>query len=385
MAKFLKRMLCLLLAAAMLISLVACSSDTSDDGTTAAAETTEAAEEETTAEAATREVTDLQGNTLTLPTEIESVAITSWMGAFGAFVLLGQIDKVTCMADTSRYAWLRHAYPELEDLPDNGSFNDVNIEELLAGDYDVIISPASASDANEQMQELGMPVYVDGLTTSDADDVFGLSNAELEAVAELTGTEDLLEEYYEWSEAVLNMVAERVADIPDEDRKTVMCVRTSIQEVFGDNIDMGLSITDAGGINVVGDTVDRYGEVDAESIAEWDPDFIFQIIVTQSYDDEMAEYYNEWAADERYSSITAIQNGDVYIMPMGIVQWNGGTDYPLGVLLMAKLMYPDLFEDIDVKEYAEEFYLTFMGYEMDDEDWEIMAPNFNGANTNGIY
>ena len=51
---------------------------------------------------------------------------------------------------------------------------------------------------------------------------------------------------------------------------------------------------------------------------------------------------------------------------------------------MAKLMYPDLFEDIDVKQYAKDFYSTFLDYELTDADWEIIAPQYNGANSNGL-
>ena len=51
---------------------------------------------------------------------------------------------------------------------------------------------------------------------------------------------------------------------------------------------------------------------------------------------------------------------------------------------MAKMMYPEVFADMDVKKYAEEFYQKFLGYTMTDADWKVMAPNFAGAKTTGL-
>lgn len=159
--------------------------------TTAAPETAAPAEED-----ATRTVVDMEGNSLTIPKELKSIAITSWKGAFGAAVLLGQLDKVTVMSDTSRYFWMQFALPQLADIPDYGSFNNVNIEELVKANADVIISPLAAAEANEQMKKLGLPVYVDGITPANADSCFADEYAEIDALAEMTGTEDVAARFY---------------------------------------------------------------------------------------------------------------------------------------------------------------------------------------------
>ena len=106
------------------------------------------------------EVTDLDGNTLQVPEDIQSVVVTSYKGAFEALVLLGRMDLLSGMCDTSRYAWLLQVYPELKDVPDYGSFENVNVEELLKADVDIIFSPTEAPEVNKQMLELGMPVML---------------------------------------------------------------------------------------------------------------------------------------------------------------------------------------------------------------------------------
>jgi len=140
----------------------------------------------------------------------------------------------------------------------------------------------------------------------------------------------------------------------------------------------------APGINVAATAGDRYFTMSAENVTKWNPDFIFQTIVTTPYDSKMAAYYDNWKTDDRFKDITAIKNGDVYIMPMGITQWNGDVELALGVLQMAKIMYPDLFKDIDVKAEAMKFYKTYMNYNMTADDFKIMAPNFTDAKSNGL-
>jgi iron complex transport system substrate-binding protein len=331
-----------------------------------------------------RTIKDLAGNSVTIPAQLHKVAITSWMGAFGAMALLGHIDQVSSMADTSRYAWMRYAYPQLLNIPDYGNFDKLNVEEVLQSNPDIIISPNSAAETNKKMQSLNMPVYVDGITVKDPNDVEATWKNELMGVAGLIGENDKAQQYLDYTDKILDMVKQRVSTIPQDQRKTALVVRTSILEVFANNISCGLCVDYAGGINVAATAGDRYFTTSAENVAKWNPDFIFQTIVTAPYDEKMAAYYDDWKADDRFKDVTAIKNGDVYVMPMGVTQWNGDVELALGVLQMAKIMYPDLFKDIDVKAEATKFYKTFMNYTMTDEDFKVMAPNFKDAKSNGL-
>lgn len=375
MLKKMRKNVALLLAAALLIgSLAGCS------GTKPAAPAQPAAP----AEATTREIIDMAGNTVTIPAEVNKIAVTSWKGAFGALALLGQLDKVTVMADTGRYTWLRQAFPQIKDIANHGSFNDVNVEELLSANADIIISPEQAADANKKMQDLKMPVYVDGVTPADAKSVLAVAQAEINAMADVTGTKDIADAYYKWQNDLLAEIEKRVATIPEADRKTALVVRTTMDEVFCENISLGYGVVLAGGRLATEGINQYYTKVDPEEIVKWNPDVIFQQIVTSPYGDAMAQFYNNWKNDERYKNLTAVKNGDCYIMPMGIVQWSGDIEFAQGVLLMAKMMYPEVFADMDVKKYAEEFYQKFLGYTMTDADWAVMAPNFAGAKTTGL-
>ena len=47
-------------------------------------------------------------------------------------------------------------------------------------------------------------------------------------------------------------------------------------------------------------------------------------------------------------------------------------------------MYPDLFEDVDIKALVNEFYKKFLGLEVAEEDWAVIAPQYTGAKSNGL-
>lgn len=395
----LTRLLALLLAAGMLAGCSGKNAEPADSAESAAVTEESAAAEEiadTEKEEAAEstdgvmEVADLAGNMVQVPVpeELNKIVITSFKGAYGSAVLLGQIDKVTGMADNSKFIWLRHAFPQAANVKNYGSFDEVNIEELLQDSPDVIISPSASAIAFEKMTEVGLPVMIDGIDVEDSSDVFVQSYDEINLIARLTGTTEKANQYFAWADELFDFVEKRVADIPDEERVTVLPIRSDIVQVFGNNCIWGYVVEMAGGINLSGDATEGTGkffaDVDAEQLTKWNPDMMFQINFNGEFTDEVAEIYNNWAKDSQYAGMTALESGDVYLVPKGIDYWNAAIEAPLSVLWMAKIMYPDRFEDVDVKTYAEDFYKEYLGYELDEEDWALMAPQFNGAKANGL-
>ncbi len=143
----------------------------------------------------------------------------------------------------------------------------------------------------------------------------------------------------------------------------------------------------AGGVNVARDCAADSGkffaDVDPEKIVEWNPDMLFVINFTGGLTEEN-DSYQEWASDERYAGVTAMETGDVYLIPTMLEQWDASSQAAIGVTWMAKVMYPDLFEDVDIKALVNEFYKKFLGLEVAEEDWAVIAPQYTGAKSNGL-
>ena len=343
----------------------------------------------------THTVLDLEGTEIEVPVpeELERIVVTSFKGAFPAALILGQVDKIYGMGDLSKYTWLLKALPQLNDIKNFGTFDNVNVEELLAANPDVVIAPARSSETTVKMREVGITVAVDGTGGTLASDAVEASLVledvleEVRLVSELTGTEDRAAEYTEWVTNQLNFVNERVKDIPEDERVRVLPVRNELLQVFDSNYICGKCVELAGGINVARDcaasTGKFYADVDAETIIEWNPDMLFVINFTSGLTEEN-DSYQEWASDNRYAEIPAMKNGDVYLIPTMLEQWDASSQAAIGVTWMAKVMYPDLFEDVDIKTLVNEFYKKFLDIEIAEEDWAIIAPQYTGANSNGL-
>ena len=343
----------------------------------------------------THTVLDLEGTEIEVPVpeELERIVVTSFKGAFPAALILGQVDKIYGMGDLSKYTWLLKALPQLNDIKNFGTFDNVNVEELLAANPDVVIAPARSSETTVKMREVGITVAVDGTGGTLASDAVEASLVledvleEVRLVSELTGTEDRAAEYTEWVTNQLNFVNERVKDIPEDERVRVLPVRNELLQVFDSNYICGKCVELAGGINVARDcaasTGKFYADVDAETIIEWNPDMLFVINFTSGLTEEN-DSYQEWASDNRYAEIPAMKNGDVYLIPTMLEQWDASSQAAIGVTWMAKVMYPDLFEDVDIKTLVNEFYKKFLDIEVAEEDWAIIAPQYTGANSNGL-
>lgn len=336
------------------------------------------------------EIVDLEETPVSVPPpdQIDSIVETSGgKGVLGTAILLGKIDVITGTPGGASSTWLRHVFPQIDQIEDYGRFDNVNVEAVLQASPDAVIAPQRAGEVIEKMRSLGLPVLVDGIEIEDPKDVFRQSYDEIDLMARLTGTQEKAENYHAWADGLLKLVAERVADIPDEQRVTVLPLRQNITQVYGNNCIWGYVVELAGGKNLSGDSTvgtKFYADLDAEQIVEWNPDMIFQINVYGEFTHDVADMAAGWADDKRFSGMKAFESRNVYWIPDGIDPWSAAIEAPLGVLWMAKTMYPDRFSDIDVKNEAEDFYQTFLGYDMTDQDWALLAPQFTGFRPNGL-
>jgi iron complex transport system substrate-binding protein len=115
----------------------------------------------------------------------------------------------------------------------------------------------------------------------------------------------------------------------------------------------------AGGIDLFPEISAYYFEVDPEEIAEKNPDVIIKGTPGGYFLDNSSKFEGLWKeimSRLELANTTAVKNGDVYIISWDVA---GGARKKFGPIFLAKILYPEKFEDLDpyavLKEYLEKY------------------------------
>ncbi|NPV63490.1 MAG: ABC transporter substrate-binding protein [Methanotrichaceae archaeon] len=307
---------------------------------------------------------DNEGVTVTLNAPVDSVA-TLFLGALRPVIHLKAIDKIigvgsNTLARPDNVVEL-HAHPELRGLPGIGTTSDPSKETIVSLKPDAIFGTLHTDKETSKAvsQSTGIPfVYA-----NPSKEVFREENGAFETwrlLSLILGKDEQKrsEELIDYCDEKINEIVEVVSEVPDEDKTRVYIACTSKSGITSTaNVYEPIEI--AGGKNVAEGMAgsDSWGHVDVskEQIIDWDP----EIILITCYSKENWITVDEVLSDPALQTVSAVKNKQVY----NTKGWYAGWDPATGLcecLYMAKLFYPEKFEDLDVEaecnEVLEEFY-----------------------------
>ncbi len=272
---------------------------------------------------ATLTVTDDMGRQITLaknPQRIVSLAPSNTEILFA----LGVLDRVVGVTDVCLYP------PEAQEIPHAGTFFQPSVETIVSMKPDVVFAASLHQEPVEQLDALGIPVVVlDPQTIADI-----LANIRL--VGEAVGREAAAETVVKEIVATLEEVRSRVATVKSEDRPVVFWevwsepIWTAAKATFINEL-----IEMAGGINMAGDVEGTYVEYSFEALLSKDPQVIFY--------GHAVETVEQYLARPKWSNISAVKFGRVYLVDQDVVQ-QPGPRIGLGLLELARHIHPDLWK-----------------------------------------
>lgn len=357
-------------------------------------------EENTTTEDSTEEggehtIIDHAGNEVTLPEEIDRIVVTDTLPLPSVLSLyLDSAEKLVGISPVSMSAakagLLGELYPEILDA-DTSFFenSELNIESLLALEPDLVFYNAQNKELGESLTSAGLTAVAVSVTkwNYNAADTF---DAWMDLLADIfPEEEEKAEAAKDYCEKVEETIQEKTGDLTDEEKKSVFFLFNYSDTALvtsGKNF-WGQYWCDAINAVNVGEEIEAErsnAAVNMEQVYSWDPEIIFISNFTKAMPEDL---YNNTIGDDDWSSVQAVKNEQVYKMPLGAYRtFTPGADTPMTLMWLAKTVYPDLFENVDMTEEVETYYKEVYGIELTDDQVAQMyissADAANGYGTN---
>lgn len=308
-------------------------------------------------------VEDALGRQVAIPDVMDRVAVTCQGGTTHQISVMGASDKITAQPSMAKFPMLFKIFPQFSNVIDGGSFDNVNIEELMKAAPDMIFVGITAEKGNKQLVEAGFDTFTMYIGSADVENQL----KEFMMTGTLLGNPERARQLVDYYNEKVFMVQEMVSKVPEAEQKAVYYVSggkitSASSGVWGDSL-----ITAAGGINVTKEYAAgaKGSEISVEQVMEWNPD----VIVTQKGNGN--ENLEGILGDARITDLNAMQKHQVHQFPIGAFWWDRPSpEAPLGVMWLAKTLYPEYTKDIDLEKETKEFYKTFYDYDLSDGDYD---------------
>lgn len=316
---------------------------------------------------ADRQVTDQLNRTVTLPDHITRAVVLQHQ-TLNLLVQLDAMPQVVGVLSSWQKQlgpnYLRLA-PSLAKMPMPGDLTAVNIESLLALHPQVVfVANYAPAEMIAQIERAGIAVVAISLRREPADQAgkinpvlpdedqaynLGLQDG-IRLIGNVMGRQAQADAMVKDVFAQRAQVAARLQDIPEAQRVRVYMANPDLT-TYGSGKYTGLMMQHAGAVNVAAKDIQGFKQVSIEDVLKWNPAVIF---VQERYPDVVQQILTS----PQWQPIEAVKQKRVYLMPEYAKAWG----YPmpealaLGELWMAKALYPQRFNDIDLQQRVDAYY-----------------------------
>lgn len=379
--KHITRIAALMLAALFALSLIGCNSNAQiqSEQTQAQSEQTPAQPEQTPSEPEQtpspmeqpdmREFTDSVGRTVELPYEITKVAVSGPLTQIVLFALCP--DKLVGVSDAWSKDAEKYIAAEYYNLPELGQLyggkGELNLETLLDSGAQVVIDVGEPKgsvkeDLDALSEQTGIPFVHITATLESMPEAYLKLGELLNMPEEAEALAAYCEEHY----TMITKLMEGASKV-----KLLYCLGDEGLNVIAKDsyhaevIDL---LSDNAAIVDEPSSKGSGNEVDMEQIMLWDPDVI--IFAPDSV-------YSKVGEDELWNDLKAIKDGKYYEVPFGPYNWLGfppSVQRYLGMLWLAKLLYPDA-ASYDMYTEAAEYFKLFYHCDLTEGQYNELVAN----------
>ncbi|HDH7365590.1 TPA: ABC transporter substrate-binding protein [Escherichia coli] len=328
---------------------------------------------------AERTFTDQIGREVKVPDKVDRIVVLQHQ-TLNLLVQMNATDKIVGVMSNwkqqlgSNYARLA---PELSNKASLGDLTHVDAEKLVALHPQVVfVTNYAPQEMIDKISSLGIPAVAISLRHDNegernklnpvmADEEQAYVKGLYEGIMLIGNIINKPEEAKALIKATENgcrMVSNRLQLLPEEQRVRAYMANPELT-TYGSGKYTGLMMKHAGAVNVAASTIKGFKQVSIEQVIEWNPQVIF---VQNRY----PAVVNEIQSSPQWQVIDAVKNHRVYLMPEYAKAWGYPMPEAMGIgeLWMAKKLYPEKFNDVDMHKIVNDWYRTFYRTDYQGED-----------------
>jgi len=304
---------------------------------------------------------DMLGRSIDVPSEINRVYSITYSTTVLVYML--SPDKLigwSAERSDNENQYMAERYSDLPVL--GGGKEDANYESILSAKPDVVFvgHGKTVEDVDDIQQKFGSIPVVD----VEGDNNITNITSSIRFLGLILGEEEKAEDLIEIHENVTKKVRGRVSEIPSSEKKKVYYARDSTGLQSNPSGSSHTQLIDiCGGVNVVQVPLAKGSStVSMEMILDANPD----VIIASD-----PQFYQNVYNDPVWQNVKAVADKEVYLVPQSPFNWfesPPGANTILGIAWTAKVLYPDKFSDLDLKNMTQEFYTDFYHYNLTDSE-----------------
>lgn len=337
------------------------------------------------AKPATREITDIKGNKVTIPADVKKIAITPIPWASITYTLDQSSERIGAIHPTAMSAYKGHLLEKLDkhfgtiDTKMIAQNFSVNAESMVnAGIETCILWQYQEQDA-EKLKKVGIaPVLIYNNSVDSLKKSFQI-------VGDVLGKKDQADKLCAYYDNAYNEITKHKAEVEKAEKPTVLFIRTSKLRLQGNDNFIHEALEIGGAYNPIDQSAldSNNKEIPMEEVYKMNPDIIFLSNFDKFVPDDL---YENRIPGQDWSSVKAVQEKRVYKVPMGIYRWDApGVETPLMMKWLAHTLQPEIFKDIDIRKETKAFYKDMVNLDVTDDDLALVFADKANEHSKPIY
>jgi iron complex transport system substrate-binding protein len=307
------------------------------------------------------QITDMLGRNVHVPFNVSRVASLSNSVTVQTYMLAP--DKLIGW-DSNRTAEQNTYMPtNYQNLPVmGGGKKDANYETFISMNPDLVFvgHGTTLDDVNDMQQKLGTVPLLDVEGDNNLTDI----DSSINFIGKAIGEQNKANQLISFHQKVLSEITSRTTNIPENEKKRVYYARDGTGLMTNPSGSAHTQLIEmCGGINVAQVPITKGSVgVSMEQVLKWNPDVIIASDRT---------FYQNIYSDPLWQNVKAVQDKQVYLVPSSPFNWfenPPGANTILGIPWTAKVLYPEKFNDMDLKNITKEFYSNFYHYNLTDDE-----------------